>query len=99
MFRSKNMYLGMREIRQSACVVQIQMGHDNISDIFRLEAETGDLMHGSLIRIETRTANRDKTAPQMSNRIGNILEPQAGIHQDQSIIRLNEQAVADDTAC
>lgn len=71
-FSSKNMYLGIREIWQTACVIKIEMSNDNMSNVLRQETETGDLMHGTLIRVQTGMDNRYKTASQLPIRISDI---------------------------
>lgn len=91
--------LGVREVGQTADVVEVEVGDDNVTDIVAVEPEPFDLVRGRLAGQQLGPAD----VPERADPAGvfTILESKAGIDQHQATMRMvgfNEQHMANDLA-
>jgi hypothetical protein len=86
-----HMHLGLRKIWQAAAVVKVHVGQDDVTHIFRLVSQAGDLTCRGLLGLEGHNGDDLKNA-QDSRRMNVILLSQPGVHKDETLLRLDQQA-------
>ena len=92
-FGSENMDRGVGEIADPASVVEIEMGRHDVANIAWAEAEIRDLPERRLGDVEPRPHHRVEQESEPP-RLVDILDPEPGIDQDQSVLALDQEAVA-----
>jgi hypothetical protein len=81
--------LGVREIREAAGMIKVQMGHDDMPDGFGWIAESGDLADGGALRVGVNT-KVDLEESNHASRVGVVMESQARIHEHRAFVRLHK---------
>jgi hypothetical protein len=84
----------VREIRDPADVVEVEMRRDDMTDVFGSEAETFDLSYRGLVAVERRP-EQEPRRPQSARRIGDVIDAEAGVDENQTVVGFDEQDVAD----
>jgi hypothetical protein len=74
-------------------VVKIEMGRHDVADIARTEAQIRDLPERRLGDVEPWPHHRVEQESEPP-RLVDILDPEAGIHEDKSVTGLDQEAVA-----
>ena len=89
----KNMDRSVGEIADPSRVVEVEMGWDDVAHIARAVPQIHDLPQRRLRDVEPWPHHRveQKSEPP---RLVDILNPEPGIDQDQSVIALDQEAVA-----
>jgi hypothetical protein len=87
------MYLSVREVRQAAGMVKVQMGHDDVPDVFGGAAEASDLADGGALR-GIVTAEVESEEADLGRRVGIVMQPEAGVYQHRAMIGVYEQTGA-----
>ena len=82
-----------REIAKAARVVEIEMSRHDVTHVGHAEAEVGDLPQRRLGDPEPRPGRRPEQAPEPL-RIRDVLDPEPAVNQDQSVLALEQQAMA-----
>ena len=90
------MHLGLGEVWQATGVIGVKVGGDDLANVAGREAKAFDLPQGRLADLGSRAHDREER-PELA-RIARVLGAEAGIEQDQAVVRLDQQAVADDPA-
>ncbi len=89
-FSLVEMNLGAWKIRKAARMIEVQVSQNNVPDGLRPIAQPRDLAEGRSLGIP---GDAKSQAKEMHQRRGAriIVEPEAGVHQDRSLIRFDEQ--------
>ncbi len=79
------------EIRQTAAVVKMHVGEDDVADVFRAIAEPLDLVEGGFFRVK---GNLHQYPEQIHHpvRAGVILQAWPGVNQPEALIRFHQGA-------
>ena len=88
------MNLGVRKIRDAADVVRVEVGENDVADVLAAEAELIELVGRGLGGDEHRPGD-EPHRPDPFCRIGAVLEAEAGVDEDQAVVGLDQQNVAD----
>ena len=86
-------HLSVREVWQAAGMVKVQMGHDDVPDVFGGAAEASDLTDGGALRV-IATAEVESEEANLRRRVGVVMQPQAGIYEHRAMIGVHEKAGA-----
>ncbi len=89
----EDMHLGIREVGQAAGMVQVQVGHHDMTHVGGLEAECLHLMQRRLLHAQCRPRQRAEAGAEMA-RVAHVGAAQAGVDQHQAVGALDQQAVA-----
>jgi hypothetical protein len=89
----ENVDRGVGEIADPSRVVEIEMGRHDVAHIARSEAQIRDLPERRLGDVEPWPHHRIEQESEPA-RLVDILDAKPGVDQDQSIIALDQQAVA-----
>lgn len=89
-----HMDLGLREIGESADVVHVEMGDDDVPDVVGAEAQRFDLP-GRGLGAAQRGADNVPGKAEARRRVGAVLETEAGVDENEAVIGLDEEHVAD----
>ena len=92
-FGGENMDRSVGEIADPSRVVEVEMGRHDVANVARAEAQIRDLPERRLGDVEAwphHCVEQESEPP----RLVDILDPKPGIDQDQSVIALDQQAVA-----
>ena len=82
-----------REIREAPGVVEVEMGRHDMAHVGDAEAEGGDLSHRRLG--DLKPGPRDGSEkPSEPARVGDVLDPEPAVDEDQAVLALDQQAVA-----
>ncbi len=94
-FTGPQVDLGRREVRQAAGVVEVEVGHDDVLDIRRIEAERAHLRDRCLAQLEPRAHHpvERRAAPGRRVYVGRA---EAGVHERQPVGALDQQHMTDD---
>jgi len=85
------MDFGMRKIRQPADMIKMHVGQENVLYIVRLVSESGELIDGRLLRVKWHVGDDAKELREPGG-VGVILQAQTRIHEDKTMIRIDQQA-------
>jgi hypothetical protein len=88
-----HMYLSVREVWQAAGMVKVQMGHDDVPDVFGGAAEASDLADGGALWVIVAT-EVESEEPNLGRRVGVVMQPEAGVYEHRAAIGIQEQASA-----
>lgn len=94
-FTCVDMNLRIGEVRQSACVIEIQVGDHDVADIGRAVAECGHVGQRRFSLVEFRPRHCDERTPESSTGLGDVGCPNAGVDQYEAVIAFHEQAMTD----
>jgi hypothetical protein len=85
----------VREVRQPAGVIEIEVRGDDVTDVGGIEAELANL--GDRCRLARDAGAHDmlEHAPETTADILEVVGTHAGIDEDQAVVRLDQPAVAD----
>ena len=86
-----HMHFRPGEIRQATGVVEVHVGQYDVAHIFRLIAQLWDLSNGSFLWVQRHDGDQFECL-QNKGCVDVISSAQAGIHQHQTIIALDQQA-------
>ncbi len=89
----ENMDRGVGEIADPSGVVEVEMSRHDVANIARAEAHIRDLPERRLGNVEPWPHDRVEQESE-SSRLVDILDPEPGIDQDQSVLALDQEAVA-----
>ena len=92
-FGAEHMHRRRREIRQAAGVIEVEMGRDDVAHVAHPEAEVGDLPQRRLGDPEPRPGRRPEQ-PAEPPRIGDVLDPEPAVDEDEPVVAFDEKAVA-----
>jgi hypothetical protein len=95
-FFFRHVHLGVREVGQTAGVVGVGVGQDDVSYLTGGEAEGLDPPNSGVILVELEAGEVNERLPEPSGRVPYVFEADAGIDQGESLSLLQQQAVADD---
>jgi hypothetical protein len=82
------------KVRQAASVVEVEVRGNDLAHVLWLEAERADL-RDSRLGLARLQGERDVVDPPELARVAHVVEPEAGIDQDEPIGTLDEQTVTD----
>ena len=93
---SEDVYLGSREVRKAAGMVEIEVGDGDVAHVGGVVSELADLLDGRLAGLgpDPEPSGEREAEPPVG--VAGVVEPHAGVDEDQRIRRLDQQAVADD---
>ena len=84
--------------RPAPLIVAVEVGHDDVADVFDRVAEARQLRRGALRRVEHR-AGQGAERRRHPGRIGDVPGAEAGVDQHEAVARgLDHQDVADQRA-
>ncbi len=86
-----NMHLRLREIRQTASMVKVQVGQDDMLHILRRVTQPGNLTNRTVLGVLVNA----KIELEKSNHAGGveiIMQAEAGIHQNKALVGFHQQA-------
>ena len=87
--------LGLGEVGQAAGVVEVEVGGDDVADVAGGEAERLELRQRRRLDSRPRPHQRPKTGPSWRGLRASV-DAEAGVDEDQPVVGLDRQAVADD---
>ena len=93
MLAAVDMHLRLGEIRHAAGMVAVEMRQQQVPHVARRITERLDLPNCRLGRVEPRRGLPDPFAPEPL-RLGDVVEPDAGIDERKAVDGLDQQAVA-----
>ena len=88
------MDLGVGEVGQAAGVVGVEVGGDDAAHVGGGEAERLDLLERRLSIVGLRARISLKAGAEPAE-VAGVLDAEAGVDQDQAVVGLDQQAVAD----
>ncbi len=92
-FGGENMDRSVGEVADSSRVVEVEMRRHDVTNIARAVAQIRDLPQRRLGDVKARPhhcVEQESEPP----RLVDILDPEAGVDQDQPVVALDQQAVA-----
>src|SRR4051812_15204941 len=75
-------------------MIEIEMRHDDVAHVARVEAESGDLAEGGELFTEVGVDEREEEPAEPGPRRVHVAKTESRVEQDQTFVGLNEQAVA-----
>ncbi len=88
------MDLRVRKIRCAADMVGVEMREDDVADVLAAEAESVELVCRRFGRDEHRPGE-EPDRPHPSRRVGAVVQAEAGVDEDQTVVGFDEQDVTD----
>lgn len=90
-----DMHLCVREVRQSSCVVAMQVGEHDVPHVLGRVPEADDLAQRALLGVQRGPGVGDPVRTQRPVGVLQVGGAEAGVDQDQAVrVRLDEQAMA-----
>ena len=89
--------LGLGEVGQAAGVVGVEVGGDDLACTSAAAKPSASTCFSAVSSISARGRISAKTGAELA-RVARVLDPEAGVDQDQAVAGLDQQAVADDPA-
>ncbi len=88
-------HAGVREVGQAAGVVEVQVGEHDVAYVGRVVAEPGHLLERGLVLGQRGSGPAEEVRAQGVLGICDVHLADAGLDQDQAVVELQQQAVAD----
>ena len=92
----ENVHDGVREVAHATRMVEVEVRQDQVAHVGRGEAEAADLRKRCLGLIERGAHAHQEQATEALDRTGDIARAQPRVDEDEAVIGLDEQAVADE---
>ncbi len=91
---------GIRKVGQPAGVIDVEVRHDEVAHVLRLEAERCDLPERRTLREKLRTEPSQKDRTEATDRVAQIRVADAGVDQHEAVAcGLDQERVRDDVRC
>src|SRR3954451_262212 len=85
------------KIVEAARVIEVEVAHDDVAHVARIEAERRDLPHRRHLLAKLGAGEREKDAAQARARRGDVAEAKAGVDEHEGAAGLDEQTMAGET--
>jgi hypothetical protein len=89
-----HVHVGVREVGQPARVVLIEVGQHDVGDVADIVPQRADLSGGGLRPREHRADERQPGRTEPPG-VGDVVGAESGVHQQQPVAALDQQAVRD----
>lgn len=97
-FCGSDVDLGVREVRDSADVIKVEMGDDDVAHVLRAEAESLDVVRGGL-DVEQPRPDDVPERPDPPGGVVAVVGSESGVHEYETVVGFDEQDVADHRRC
>jgi hypothetical protein len=90
-----NMDLGVREVSEAACVIEVQVCHDDVPDAFAWVSEVGELADGGALGVHVNAEVLEEEANH-GRRSAVVVQAESRVYQDRAFVGIHEEASSAD---